>query len=606
MNQRHNLIWRILLVAWMICGAYVLDGEAQRDEQLRRELEYEKQINELKKSMAKEQERGRIERLKMSEEEASKLVVMIQGQLGEGPTIGAGIIFGLGKDQLYIATANHVVRKGALKARDLQIKLKDLPNDFLPATLLDRADEDLDLAVVHVKGLSKHGIDGCALPIHHLGEGSVLKRGDAVYPLGYPNGAPWGMPVVPDKVAQLVGREITFQSSFISTGHSGGGLLNEDYNLVGMIRKDAPPFGLAVQIEPILKVVQQWGYPVHLYDGRYGMPPLHLAAKAGDLDTVGRLLEDECTDVSAVDNWGRTPLTYAAEGPIEVVSLLLHKGADPNRGSPLNTAASVGQIEAIKLLLARGAKVNVKDEWKSPLYTAVRNKQVEAVKLLLAAGADTARPSRLLHDALDSDKLEIVKLLFKHGADINTKYERKTLLHKAISDNKVDAVKLLIESRANIDAADDNNKWTPLHWAVSGGGSSTNRDERRLEILEILLKAGANANAPDKDNSTPLHFAVKRLHEQAEVSAVKLLLSYGANPNMIDIRGNTPLHDAVEYIGSTQQYKIETVKMLVQAGTRLDARNKDNKTPLQIARDQDMSQTRDAIINLLKSHGSKE
>jgi ankyrin repeat protein len=266
----------------------------------------------------------------------------------------------------------------------------------------------------------------------------------------------------------------------------------------------------------------------------------------------------------------------------------------------------VGQIEAIKLLLARGAKVNVKDEWKSPLYTAVRNKQVEAVKLLLAAGADTARPSRLLHDALDSDKLEIVKLLFKHGADINTKYERKTLLHKAISDNKVDAVKLLIESRANIDAADDNNKWTPLHWAVSGGGSSTNRDERRLEILEILLKAGANANAPDKDNSTPLHFAVKRLHEQAEVSAVKLLLSYGANPNMIDIRGNTPLHDAVEYIGSTQQYKIETVKMLVQAGTRLDARNKDNKTPLQIARDQDMSQTRDAIINLLKSHGSNE
>ncbi|XP_008119982.1 myotrophin isoform X1 [Anolis carolinensis] len=56
----------------------------------------------------------------------------------------------------------------------------------------------------------------------------------------------------------------------------------------------------------------------------------------------------------------------------------------------------------------------------------------------------------------------------------------------------------------------------PLHYATDCG---------QLEILEFLLLKGADINAPDKHNITPLLSAVYEGH----VSCVKLLLSKGAD-----------------------------------------------------------------------------
>lgn len=56
----------------------------------------------------------------------------------------------------------------------------------------------------------------------------------------------------------------------------------------------------------------------------------------------------------------------------------------------------------------------------------------------------------------------------------------------------------------------------PLHYAADCG---------QLEILEFLLLKGADINAPDKHNITPLLSAVYEGH----VSCVKLLLSKGAD-----------------------------------------------------------------------------
>lgn len=54
------------------------------------------------------------------------------------------------------------------------------------------------------------------------------------------------------------------------------------------------------------------------------------AAKAGALDTVGRLL-DQGADKEAADKWGRTSLIWAArEGHADVCLLLLEKGAAIN------------------------------------------------------------------------------------------------------------------------------------------------------------------------------------------------------------------------------------------------------------------------------------
>lgn len=58
------------------------------------------------------------------------------------------------------------------------------------------------------------------------------------------------------------------------------------------------------------------------------MPPIHSAAKAGDAARVRQAL-DSGVNVNAKDQGGNTPLIWAAySGSLEVIKLLLDRGAD--------------------------------------------------------------------------------------------------------------------------------------------------------------------------------------------------------------------------------------------------------------------------------------
>ena len=87
------------------------------------------------------------------------------------------------------------------------------------------------------------------------------------------------------------------------------------------------------------------------------------AAGSGDFVLAGQLI-DEGANVDAVelDDW--TPLTRAAtEGHLEVIRLLLAKGANINKPvgyiSPLFFAANHGHTQAVKILLEHGALLNL-------------------------------------------------------------------------------------------------------------------------------------------------------------------------------------------------------------------------------------------------------
>src|SRR5205814_251421 len=76
--------------------------------------------------------------------------------------------------------------------------------------------------------------------------------------------------------------------------------------------------------------------------------------------------------------------------------------------------------------------------------------------------------------------------------------------------------------------------WTPLIAAVYQNNSN---------IVDYLIKVGANVNAPDNKGVTPLMWAIGKGDE--ELDLVKLLVLSGADINAKDGQGATALDYAV-------------------------------------------------------------
>ena len=137
-----------------------------------------------------------------------------------------------------------------------------------------------------------------------------------------------------------------------------------------------------------------------------GWRPLHLACSdiefEGAIEIVGLLIE-RGADVNAWDlNYNETPILVACDPPNRsIVYRLLEAGADPNARrsdgeSPLRLCAGAQDLELAGLLLLRGATETINDYGGilglTALAIAAGNYDVPMIELLIRAGAD---PSRL-------------------------------------------------------------------------------------------------------------------------------------------------------------------------------------------------------------------
>ena len=198
-----------------------------------------------------------------AEEQAKQLVVMIRGKMGDAPTTGAGIIIGIDQDRIYIATANHVVRQGPqTEITGLEVLLKWLPGDWTPARLLADFDSDADLAVIAVLG-ARGLVSGRRLLFDRLAATDV-KRTDQVFTIGYPAGQQWLTRVTPDIVSEVTSERVAFETTFLQPGHSGGALVNSNWEIVGLLKQDQPPLGVAIRMDRAIEQLTRWGYRVSL------------------------------------------------------------------------------------------------------------------------------------------------------------------------------------------------------------------------------------------------------------------------------------------------------------------------------------------------------
>lgn len=200
--------------------------------------------------------------------EASALIVKVHGYFGETPELGAGIVVGLSAQNVWIATAKHVVRRGTQVA-EVWVFSPSSSRDSIRATVVrtteaDRLGRDLDIAVISIPGTSASRLMSQRLEFNRRGNPRSVRIGDPVYPVGCPQDACGAAPSPADRVVSNDGEMIAFHSSFVGPGSSGGALFNAWWEVVGMVVRDQPPLGEAISIETVLRTAARWEVPTRL------------------------------------------------------------------------------------------------------------------------------------------------------------------------------------------------------------------------------------------------------------------------------------------------------------------------------------------------------
>jgi ankyrin repeat protein len=110
-----------------------------------------------------------------------------------------------------------------------------------------------------------------------------------------------------------------------------------------------------------------------------------------------------------------------------------------------------------------------------------------------------------------------------------------------------------------------------------------------LQLMHMLLDAGADPKLTLKDRSTVLMIAAAGgavvgayavaipVTEESSIEAIKLCLERGVDVNAFNTNGTTAIHSAV------QRGAEKVVKYLADHGAKLDMKNKQGRTPLDIA-----------------------
>jgi cytohesin len=168
-----------------------------------------------------------------------------------------------------------------------------------------------------------------------------------------------------------------------------------------------------------------------------------------------------------------------------------------------------------------------------PLRFAASQNNGDIALALLEAGADVNARDPHGNMLQAADAVEMVDLLVERGADVNGRgYESGNAVILASFKAQTEKLERLIAHGADVNrpAADDGR--TALHVAAGWGY----KGERSLTVIRMLLSSGADINARDEQQQTPLHWAA----QEGNKDAAELLVQNGADRTVRDSAGKTP------------------------------------------------------------------
>lgn len=259
------------------------------------------------------------------------------------------------------------------------------------------------------------------------------------------------------------------------------------------------------------------GFPINFQETPKKETCLMLALRAHHCDLAEEMIKPGGARLDLPDSSGLFPIHRAAQaGDASLIPILVTRfhcdvnltGKDINAGrTALHFAASLGHTEVMKQLFSQHANCDVMTlDKQTPLLFAVKNGREEAVRLLVAKGSD--------RNVKDSDS--------------------STLIHCAARFCQPKLLAYLLSLQPElIHSKTEQQGHTPLHSAMyqlidtfEGPPAEKERlRQRQLEVVKILLRYGAEVDARDIAEFTPLHLTGK----WGRPDFARLLLSRGAN-----------------------------------------------------------------------------
>ncbi|XP_048867150.1 ankyrin repeat and SOCS box protein 10 isoform X1 [Brienomyrus brachyistius] len=303
-----------------------------------------------------------------------------------------------------------------------------------------------------------------------------------------------------------------------------------------------------------------------------GAPPLcrdlvvHNALFTGNLEAVQRLFpRGSPVDLLVESQGGDMRWVCQSEG-------LWSLTYEQELTTPLHIAASRGYADCLRHLLQRGANVELAPGGTTALHEACEGGHSECARLLLSYGANANATNEEglapLHMCIFPESLECAKHLLQFGAAVNGRSleEDDTPLHVAARHGLPDHADLYLRYGAALDRQNDEGQ-TPLITACAEPQAAEDL-QRYHQVCRLLVSAGANVRAEDRDSQTPLHMASKNVN--ADVA--ELLLQQGANVNNMCYSGDTPMHNvlkAVAYKAATHHPERIVRALLNYGSTRV-------------------------------------
>lgn len=323
---------------------------------------------------------------------------------------------------------------------------------------------------------------------------------------------------------------------------------------------------------------------------RQGNRALGLAAKSNYIKMTRFLLANNANSSLGliIDGFELSPLYIASlHGYRAIVEILLMEKADANQpffhsriGRPLRTPLHVAEDPScIRLLVSYGGDVNRLDhEGETPLHKAARKNSVEAIKTLCECGAipdlsnwpteKKAPREAPLECAVQNLQLGAIRTLVECGADINARNkENKPLLlfvidrlcfekDETVRQKWFQVAELLIQLGASPDDVDTLTQPFIVRAAVGCP----------IDVIEFLLKKGADINKPTSDGFTALHMV-------SDVDLLDFLITNKAQVQSQNSKGLSPLHMTARF------GNLACFKKLVERGADLHALDGEGLSP---------------------------